>query len=308
MIIDDKRLFTPHRACTNSLKYTDHVSLHVKFKGIPEVKKGYQMDGKHVSWNTKKVSGWENYKDLTTENEKLVDLIEEAENFDSDKLMNKIVTTMNKVKFQCFGKVKISNQAKRDKELEELYNIKSKAVMENNELEIINIDKKISEELVERQRNEFEKKLAYLNDLKKEKGSSAALYNLKEKILGSKKCSQEAVSMEDPETGSMIVEKSKLKEASISYVAKLLTNREPKEEYKAEFEIMENLHDIRRLESDNNEEFTESDFEDLIKQLEKKNKSKYQFILKAGKLYHRILFLLFKVEVEENCLSSALQG
>ena len=55
MIIDDKRLFTPHRACTNSLKYTDHVSLHVKFKGIPEVKKGYQMDGKHVSWNTKKV-------------------------------------------------------------------------------------------------------------------------------------------------------------------------------------------------------------------------------------------------------------
>ena len=57
MIIDDRRLFTPHRAVQNGFKYSDHVSLHVKFKGIPEVMKGYQMDGKRVSWNTKKDSG-----------------------------------------------------------------------------------------------------------------------------------------------------------------------------------------------------------------------------------------------------------
>ena len=100
--------------------------------------------------------------------------------------------------------------------------------------------------------------------------------------------------MEDPETGAMIVEKSKLKEASINYVAKLLTNREPKEEYKAEFKVMEKLHEIRRLENQDNDEFTESDFDDLLKQLEKKSKSKYQFILKAGNLYHQMLFLLFK--------------
>ena len=97
--------------------------------------------------------------------------------------------------------------------------------MENNELEMMNLDKKISEELIEKQRIEFEKKLAYLNYLKKENGSSA----------------------------------------SMSYVAKLLTNREPKEEYKAEFKIMENLHDIIRLESQENDDITESDFDDLLK-------------------------------------------
>ena len=67
-------------------------------------------------------------------------------------------------------------------------------------------------------------------ELKKVKGSSAAIYKLKEKILGSKKISQEAVSMIDPETGLMIVEKEKLKEASCKYVKNLLTNRDPKED------------------------------------------------------------------------------
>ena len=50
------------------------------------------------------------------------------------------------------------------------------------------------------------KKLHYLKKLKKEKGTSAAVFKLKEKIVGSKKISQEAVSMKDPDTGEIIVE------------------------------------------------------------------------------------------------------
>ena len=104
---------------------------------------------------------------------------------------------------------------------------------------------KIRNELISQQHKEFEKKLANLSEVKKTKGRSAAIFKLKESILGSKKVGQEAVAMEDPENGMLIVEKEKLKEASSKYVSKLLTNRDPKCEYKREFEFMESLHTIK---------------------------------------------------------------
>ena len=190
--------------------------------------------------------------------------------------------------------MKISNGVKRNKELENLYNMKAKAVNAENNSELNAIDIQIRNELIEKQRKEFEKKLEHLSEIRKEKGNSAAIFKLKEKILGSKKISQEAVSMEDPQTGLIIVEKEKLKEASVKYVSSLLQNREAKEEYKAEFESMENLHEIRAAEIQKDCELTEEDYIKLLKQLSKKNKDKYQFILKAGKSFHCLLFLLYR--------------
>ena len=88
---------------------------------------------------------------------------------------------------------------------------------------------------------DYEKKLHYLDKLKKEKGKSAAIFKLKEKIVGSKKTTQEAVVMKDPESGELIVENDELKKASVKYVSKLLTNRNPKEEFKEDFCLMESL-------------------------------------------------------------------
>ena len=99
--------------------------------------------------------------------------------------------------------------------------------------------------------------------------------------------------MEDPENGMLIVEKEKLKEASSKYVSKLLTNRDPKCDYKREFEIMESLHTIRMEENKTCEELTLNDFEELLKDLSKKDKKKYQFILRAGKSYQDLLFTLY---------------
>ena len=57
------------------------------------------------------------------------------------------------------------------------------------------------------ERKEFEKKLKYLENVRKEKGGSAAVFKLKEQIMGSKKNGQGAVCVEDPETGKIIVER-----------------------------------------------------------------------------------------------------
>jgi hypothetical protein len=53
--------------------------------------------------------------------------------------------------------------------------------------------------------------------LKEEKGKSAAVFKLKEKIVGSKKVCQEAITMKDPLSGELIFENEKLKEASVKY-------------------------------------------------------------------------------------------
>ena len=114
------------------------------------------------------------------------------------------------------------------------------------------------------ERKDFKKKLKYLEDVQKEKGSSAAVFKLKEQIMGSKKTGQEAVCMEDPETGEIIVEREKLKEASVRY-----------KEYKRKFEIMEKLHDISSMEgSTEGIKLTEDDFQNLMNHLSRKNKGK----------------------------------
>ena len=120
--------------------------------------------------------------------------------------------------------MKVSNGVSRNKELDELYRIKANAIEKDDEAEAQETEEKIKHELLDLERKEFEKKLQYLDELQKKKGSSAAIYKLKEKILGSKKGGQEAVSMEDPETGQTLVEK-KGTNRSISKVCSKSTNK-----------------------------------------------------------------------------------
>ena len=288
-------MFTPHKPSKNKLIYTDHLSLYVKFEGIPEVSKSFQNDEKLVSWNTNKEDGWKAYLDATTNNEMLEDLAMNADMLESNQIMSRMSKMMNKIKLNCFGKVKVSHGSDSNRRLDELYKLKSYNVNMNDESEANHIESKICEELLIQQRKDFEKKLKFLNEIKKKKGNSAAIFKLKEQLLGSKKAGPEAVSMEDPETGLIIVEKDKLKETSVKYVSNLLTNRLPKEDYQKEFKLMEDLHELRITENIANDyELTEEDFAALLKQMSKKNKDKYQFILKAGKSYHYLLFGLYK--------------
>jgi hypothetical protein len=134
-----------------------------------------------------------------------------------------------------------------------------------------------------------------LDLLKKEKGKSASVFKLKEKIVRTKKVSQEAVSMKDPEYGEIILDSKKLKEASVKYLSNLLTKRNPKEDFKEKFEIMVSLHDLRMKENqDDKEGITDEDFMTFLKQISKKNKEKYQFILKAGNSYKKVLLAVYR--------------
>ena len=126
------------------------------------------------------------YKELTEENKDL-DKLADEDISNPTSFNTKLERIMNKLKFRSFGKVTFSNRCKFDKPLEKLYHEKRIFTSEKNEEKIREIEANISELLVIKQRQEYEKKLLDLKTLRESKGRSAANFKLKEKILGEKK-------------------------------------------------------------------------------------------------------------------------
>ena len=158
--------------------------------------------------------------------------------------------------------------------------------------------------LLVKQREEYETKLEQLKNIQKSKGRSAAIFKLKEKVVGSKK--EGMVSMKDPITGSILYDPDQLKEASEDYLSNLLTNREPKVGYEQGLKTLRSLHEVRMSEEISNEEaLTEQDYDIMLKKIKKKKAEKYKFTLNGGESYKTALFCLYsKVwECEQKPLS-----
>jgi hypothetical protein len=192
--------------------------------------------------------------------------------------------------------VSFSNKSKLDKPLEELY--KEREAISNSDQtdeKMVNVENRIANLLLHKQRIEYEKKLENLKLLKNSKGKSAAVYGLKAKILGDKKVRQEAIAIEDPDTKNLVFDAEEIKSTSLAYLKKLLTNRKPKDEYNNDIQVINLVHQIRMDdEVEESEDLTISDFSNLLKNLIK-NKTKYKFILKAGASFQKCLFKLFRI-------------
>ena len=106
-----------------------------------------------------------------------------------------------------FWKVRNSRRLEGDKSLENLYKEKLEST---SDAESKATESKIADILIQKQREEYEKKLEYLKTIKKDKGKSAAMFKLKDKELGSRKEGCETVSMNDPISGEMICDPEEL--------------------------------------------------------------------------------------------------
>ena len=126
------------------------------------------------------------YLELTSVSPELKQIAEQTDQSSSEEMMMKVSRRMEKVKFQSFGKVKKKvHSLDTDKELSKLYNEKDKEDCDHDK-----IDQLINNKIHEYQLKNYEKKLSDLNRLKQEKGRSAVIFKLKEKIVGSKKTKQ----------------------------------------------------------------------------------------------------------------------
>ena len=121
------------------------------------------------------------------------------------------------------------------------------------------------------------------------------MFNLKEKVLGSKKAQQEPAVIKDPITNKLVTDVESIKKVSLKYCVDLLTNRKPKPEYEQFIEMKKEIHNERMAEViENDVEFSETLYNDCLKILKKKNPKKYAFILKGGEALKKSLVALFR--------------
>ena len=86
------------------------------------------------------------------------------------------------------------------------------------------------------------------------------MFKLKEKIVGQKSKPTEAVAIDDPITGNKVSSANGIIQASLDYCSKLLTIREPTEEFADDIERKREVHASRMIEDvdDEFENFNEA--------------------------------------------------
>ena len=214
-------------------------------------------------------------------------------------MMSKIEKILTMIKFQSFGKVTFKNDNIIEKELEKLNNDKIDLIEQDDEDDekLNEIEMVISEKILEKQKESFDKEINNLKNLKRKKGKSAAIFKIKENIICNEKNSQGSVSMKHHKTKEQLFNNNEIKKSALEYCTELLTNREPGDEYSTDHYITKMLHTATMIEVlDDNEivEFTFDLFYQTLEDLYKTKKEKYQFILQSGNSYKNAIFGLFK--------------
>ena len=193
--------------------------------------------------------------------------------------MKKVNKIEDDIKREAFGKTKIKKLKQTENKPKSNENKKSE------EEEAKDISHKILEHM-EEQINKI------TND--KNKGRCGQIYKVRELVEGPKKAGQEAQAIKDPSNGEIVVNTKEIKRVTLDHCLKVLTNNEPHESVvdivdtknKAVEEIMKS--------KGGDFEVTEEAFEEVMKNLEFKNKRSYDLIVKADNSYKRAMFGLCK--------------
>ena len=300
VVIDKKLNLTPGNPVgRGKMVYPDHYAIIFIMHNIPLATNRNLVTEKFKMWNLNKESGWEKFKKKTEVNEKFRKIVE-TDQRDPTIMMNDIDKELNKVKFKAFGKVTVRNELKTTKEMKKVQSEKKELLTNNNaddrEIKIKVLEDKITDQVITNQRKKLEKELCLLKDKHKKKGKSAAIFHLKDKVVGKKKAVQEATVMKDPNTQEVLTKRKDIKEASLNYCVDLLTNRTAKAGFEEDVRLKDLVHEVRMAEDpDDDIKFSPEIFENSLQELKKKNKDNYEFVLKSGSDLKLALFKLFNL-------------
>ena len=203
-------------------------------------------------WNTNKEGGWQSYKELT-ENDFVL-----PETECNTVAMKKIEKEIERIKYNAFGKVKVKSLNK-------------------------NITEVGNEELLKTQRKEVEFQFKRINDIRANKGNTAAVFDVLRIIKGTKKSGAEITAMKDPLTNELLLEPEKIKTAALEYCTNLLHNEHPDPDFALEIYTENLLHYSRSREFFENETSLKySDLEARIHVIASKHRDKYKYLLNSG--------------------------
>ena len=137
-----------------------------------------------------------------------------------------------------------------------------------------------------KQGEDIREELEHLERIQKKKGTAAVVFGMKKKILGNKSDFDEPSAIIHPETRIQITDPSEIKSVSVDFCKKILTNKNPKAEFEEDLEWKKRVHEVRMSEKIQNDiKYTETMFHNTMKELRKKHRNKYDFIVKGGKSF-----------------------
>ena len=185
--------------------------------------------------------------------------------------MRKIERELNYVKYKAFGKVKIKHK-KDDDKLSDLMKEKENITSIGKCTE--EVDERICEELKAMERRDMEKDINKLHDMKRRKGNAAVAFNIKDRVLGSKKNSDEPTAVKNPITNEMTFEPKEIVKVCADYCENLLKNREPIDGFQEDLEMKRIIHNVRMKETIKNDvKFSEEMFLKTFNELKKKKEA-----------------------------------
>ena len=215
---------TPGRPTNNGeLKYSDHLAIKVTFKGLPKRRVARPTKRKEARWNTNKKGGWDKFKELTSNNKVLEDIAYGSVE-DPDEIHRKIEKEIRNIKFKVFGKVRESKLSAPSNRLKELQTQKEQLIGrhefqedENQKETLKHIEEEMCKELKSLQGKKMEEKFKKMKEAKKKKGMSAAVFHLREDILGGKKSLEEPAVVRNPATGEEVDTPEEIKKITLQY-------------------------------------------------------------------------------------------
>ena len=287
LVIDKEKKFSPVRPVSRgSNVYSDHFPVIVTFENIPKRKVEKPPRQKQTIWNTNKEGGWELFENLTDDVFTFGNCVDKVDGASTSDDYKQILKQIEKVKYSAFGKVKIKT-GQTDKKLENLLKIQQSNPTSE-------VKEKVSERILELQREDFEKELNDIMVLKKEKGKSAAVFRTLEKISGNKRSSHGQVCMVDPSTKLPMFDPENIKSAAAFYVKDLLQNQFYSNDYERFYYLQEMIHYVRCNDVESNEILTNKAFEGRLDLISKKCPEKYKFIIHSGEAFKNCIFKLFE--------------
>ena len=181
------------------------------FTGLARVKE--EQEEKRMVWNLRKEGGWSKYKEVTDSFSEKVAKVAEDERLDIEEMMEAFEKINNKIKFKCFGKVTIGGKRKENKN-------ETQDTKENKDAKTMLNDQ------VNRARDEIDEMKKTAN------GRVGKVWDVRKKVLGIKKSNTEATVIMNPRTNKLVVSRKEIKEVTLEYCQKTLSNNVPENEFR----------------------------------------------------------------------------
>ena len=283
MLIDSERKVTPKRVVSRNkgmkFVFADHLPIIIVLEGMNVSKRTVKVE---TRWNLAKPGGWEAYEVLSNKVNDDMDRIIEDDSKTIDEVIKKVDKIHDKIKYKAFGKTRIKKRVE-----------KSKQVTEG--MEDTDDDPK---GILARQAKKIEEEIQNIKE--NNSGRVNRVFRMRNVVRGSNKADQEAHAILDTESKEIIVNQETIKEKVLAYNVNNLKNNEPSENVIELVGAISKLHDYRMVEANEDSfEISETDFEEVVKKFQLKNKRGYDFLVKSGRGFQKSVFKLCKRMIQD---------